>query len=77
MTGAFHEVSELSPEVSEVIELPCPLLCPEMTNTEMDLPIWKVLLGLPAQRRKPPVEIFDSLPHPFLLRLLYSHPSNG
>ena len=57
MTGVFHEVLELPPEVNIVAELPYPLLCPEMTNTEIDIPIWKVLLGLPAQKRKPPVEI--------------------
>ena len=66
MTGAFHEVLELSPEVSIVAELLHPLLCLEMTNTEMDLPIWKVLLGLPVQ----PVVVFDSLPHSFLLQLV-------
>ena len=57
MTGAFHKVSKLSPEVRVVTELLYPLLCPEMSNTEIDLPIRKFLLGLQALRRKPLVEV--------------------
>ena len=67
MTGAFCKVSEFSPEVRVVAELLYPLLCPEMINTEINLTIWKVLLGFSALRRKPPIEIFDNLPHPFPL----------
>ena len=77
MIEAFLGVVELSPEVSAVEVPPYPPLCPEMTNTEMDLPIWRVLLGLLALRKMPPVEIFGGLLHPLLLRIVCSHPNNG
>ena len=73
MIGAFGEAVELSLGVAEVEGPPCPLLCREMTEAELDLRAWKALEGLPALRRSIPIATSERLLPPFLLSFCYQY----
>ena len=52
MTEAFRKVSELSFKVRVVAGLLYPLLCPGMSNTEIDLPIWEGSIGTSSSEKE-------------------------